>query len=109
VFSDTARVAFECRINTFVASEDDISRLTIIWQGSSDGSSFSDFSNNTVFNPLPGYSVFVMDIIDINTLPVMFRCQAVFRPVTGGDMTIATSSIAYIVNITDILGNCYCS
>ena len=59
-----------------------------------------------IFNPLPGYSILVMDYDD--TLPVMLRCQAVFTPLMGDDMVVATSNIAYIVNITDILGKCYC-
>ena len=55
-----------------------------------------------IFNPLPGYSILVMDYDD--TLPVMLRCQAVFTSLMGDDMVVATSNIAYIV----ILGKCYC-
>ena len=58
-----------------------------------------------IFNPLPGYSILVMDRDD--TLPIMVHCQAVFTPLMGDDMVVATSNIAYIVDITDILGKCY--
>ena len=104
IFSDTMRVAFECRINTFVATQDDANRLNIVWEGSSSNDTFIMLSSD-IFNPLPGYSVLVMDYDD--TLPVMFRCQAMFTPLVGPDMVVATSEVAYIVNITDILGKFY--
>ena len=106
IHSDTTRVAFECRINTFIATQNDSSRLLIVWEGSSANDTFTMFSGDDIFNPVPGYSILVMDYDD--TLPVMFRCQAVFTPLMGDDMVIATSEVAYIINITDILGECYC-
>ena len=105
IYSDTMRVAFECRINTFIATQDDASRLNIVWEGSSSNDTFTMLSGG-IFNQLQGYSVLVMDYDD--TLPVMFRCQAMFTPLVGDDMVVATSEVAYIVNITDILGKCYC-
>lgn len=109
MYSDTSRVAFECRIDTFVATADDGTRLSIVWEGSNgSGDPFATLSIGNTFSPLPGYSVFVVDG-NIDTLPVMFRCQAMFSPVMGDNMTVATSDVAYLQNITDILGNHYCS
>ena len=34
----------------------------------------------------------------------MFRCQAIFMPIMGAAMVVATSDVAYIENISDILG-----
>ena len=109
LYSDTARVAFECRINTFVATECDNSLLSIVWEGSDDpdGSFTALTINANTFSPLPGYSIFVMDS-NLNSLPGMLRCQAVLS-LPGEDMVVATSEVAYIVNTTERLGNCYCA
>ena len=108
LYSDTARVAFECRINTFVATECDNSLLSIVWEGSDDpDGSFTELTDDTnIFNPLPGYSIFVMDG-NLDTLPGIIRCQAMLS-MSGEDMVAATSEVAYIVNTTEGLGNCYC-
>ena len=105
LYSDTSRVAFECRIDAFVADEMDGSRLRILWEGS-DGSndSFTELASNSTFSPLTGYSIFVMDN-GLDVLPVMVRCRAVFVTEVGENMIVATSEIAYIVNATEGLGN----
>ena len=108
LYSDTARVAFECRINAFVATESDTSRLSIVWEGSNDPDGlFTVLTDDTnTFSPLPGYSIFVMDG-NLDTLPGILHCQAMLS-MSGEDMVVATSAVAYIVNTTEGLGNCYC-
>ena len=42
---------------------------------------------------------------NLEILPVMVRCRAVFIPAMGDNMTVATSDIAYIMS-TEGSGNC---
>ena len=91
-----------------MAVEEDTSRLRIIWEGSNGSNdSFAELSSNNIFAPLPGYSIFVMDN-NLDILPVMVRCRAVFIPAMGGNMTVATSDVAYIMS-TEGSGNCVVS
>ena len=56
-----------------MAVEEDTSRLRIIWEGSNGSNdSFAELSSNSIFAPLPGYSIFVMDN-NLDILPVMVR------------------------------------
>ena len=43
---------------------------------------------------------------NLDVLPVMVRCRAVFVTEMGENITVAISNIAYIVNATEGLGNC---
>ena len=105
MYSDTPRVTFECRINKIAATEDEISHLTVVWQRSdNDSNLFYYLSMDDTFNPLPGYSVLLMNITDINDLPVMVRCQAVFTSLTGAKEIFATSNTAH-VNIIETSGD----
>jgi len=81
VFGNTERYAFQCHINTFAETDDDLSLMIIEWDGAFD--SLEDFQlqdSQFSFSPLPGYSIFVRDInsSSFDLLPNRYRCRAVF-------------------------------
>jgi len=100
VHRTAARFAFECEINVFARNESDVSRMRIDWEGAfSTAPDLYQIQNNlTVFSPLPGYSIFVVDTngLTIDMFPDRYRCLAVFTLLNGSEVIAATSELGLL-------------
>ena len=107
VFVNSPRIAFECRINTFAETEDDFNLMRIEWESanSSAPNDFTTITQGMILNPLPGYSVLIIDTMDVTSELDVYRCQAVFMLSNGTNITMATSDLAYLNLDDDPMGN----
>jgi len=74
--------------------------MTIKWDGAMENSEeFQLQDSQFIYNPLPGYSIFVIDINNtpFGLLPNRYRCRAVFTLPNGSNITVATSEVAFIL------------
>ena len=102
MYGNTERYSFQCHINTFAETDDDLSLMRIEWDGALYNSEdFQLQDSQFSFSPLPGYSIFVRDInsSSFDLLPNRYRCRAVFTIPNGSDVTVATSKIAYALDM----------
>ena len=101
VHRTTTRFAFECEINIFARNESDFNRTRIEWEGafSSTPDDYQIQDNQNVFNPLPGYSILVVDAngLPIDMFPDRYRCIAVFTSQDGSEVITATSEIGLLI------------
>ena len=101
VHRTTQRFAFECQIDTFARNESDLNRTRIEWEcafsNTPDVYEFQDRQN--VFNPLPGYSILVVDIVDIpiDMFPDIYWCIAIFILQNGTEVIVATSEPGMLI------------
>jgi len=82
-------------------TDDDLSLMRIEWDGAMENSEeFQLQDSQFIYNPLPGYSIFVRDINDTSfgLLPNRYRCRAVFTLPNGSNITFATSKVAFLLN-----------
>jgi len=97
------RFAFECQIDTFAETESDFQRMRIEWHGrfsSATGFEVSEIQDSqNIFNPLPGYSILVVDTfnIPIDMFPDQYWCRAVFILQNGSEVTVATSEPGLLI------------
>ena len=95
VHRTTPRFAFECQIDTFARTESDFNRMRIEWVGvfSSVPEVFHTQDSENTFNPLPGYSILVVDTNDlfIDSFPDTYWCRAIFITQNGLEVIVATS------------------
>jgi len=100
VFGNTERYAFQCQINIFAETDDDLSLMRIEWDGALDSSEdFQLQDSQFSFSPIPGYSIFVRDnnSSSLHLLPNRYRCRAVFTLPNGSNVTVATSKVAFLL------------
>ena len=107
VFVNSPRIAFECQINTFAETEDDFNLMRIEWEStnSSAPNDFTTITQGMILNPLPGYSVLIIDTMDVTSELDVYRCQAVFMLSNRTNITMATSDSAYLNLDDDPMGN----
>ena len=95
VHRTTPRFAFECQIETFARTESDFNRMRIEWVGtfSSVPGVFHIQNRGNTYNPLPGYSILVVDTNSffIDRFPDTYWCRAIFISQNGSEVTVATS------------------
>ena len=97
------RFAFECQIDTFARNENDFNRMRIEWEGAFSNMSevFHTQDSENTFNPLPGYSILVVDtndsFMDRDMFPDRYRCRAVFISQDGMEVTVATSDLGFLI------------
>ena len=98
VHRTTQRFAFECQIDTFARN---VNGTRIEWEcafsNAPDVYEIQDHKN--VFNPLPGYSILVVDIVDIpiDMFPDIYRCIAIFILQNGTEVIVATSEPGMLI------------
>ena len=101
VHRNTLRFAFECQIDVFAENEDDLNRTRIEWEGAflSAPDVYQIQDSQNVYNPLPGYSILVVDTLDlpIDLLPGRYRCIAVFTLQNGSEVVAATSEPGMLI------------
>ncbi|XP_065905338.1 hemicentin-1-like isoform X4 [Dysidea avara] len=107
VFVNSPRIAFECQINTFAETEDDFNLMRIEWEStnSSAPNDFTTITQGMILNPLPGYSVLIIDTMDVTSELDVYRCQAVFMLSNRTNITMATSDSAYLNLDDDPMGS----
>ena len=95
------RFAFECEIDVFTRNESDVNRTRIDWEGafSATPDLYQIQDNQTVFSPLPGYSILVVDTngSTIDNFPDRYRCIAVFTLQNGSEVIVATSELGLLM------------
>ena len=101
VHRTTTRFAFECEIDVFARNESDFNRTRIEWEGASSSAPdlYQTQDNQNVFNPLPGYSILVIDTngLLIDMFPDRYRCIAVFTLQDGSEVIAATSEPGLLI------------
>lgn len=102
VYVNSPRIAFECRINTFAKTEDNFDLMRIEWESANSTApdDFSPVTQGMTFDPLPGYSVLIIDTMDVGSELDVYRCLAVFTLSNGTNITMAMSDSAYL-NLDD--------
>jgi len=97
------RFAFECQIDTFAEIESDFHRMRIEWHGRFSNATEVEMSeiqgSQEILNPLPGYSILVVDTIDtpIDMFPDQYWCRAIFILQNGSEVTVATSEPGLLI------------
>jgi len=107
VYVNSPRIAFECRINTFAETIADFDLMWIQWEATNftTPDDFNPVTQGMIINPLPGYSVLIIDTMDVTNELDVYHCLAVFKLSNGTNITVATSDSAYLNLDNDPMGN----
>ena len=93
------RFAFECQIDTFAVNQ---SRARIEWEAafSNAPDDYQIQDRQNVYNPLPGYSILVIDTNDltIDNFRDIYRCMAVFILQDGSDVVVTSEPGRLIID-----------